>query len=116
MTLLLGEVAALLGAAAIWLAAAVALALLGAVVVAAPARRHPRPIAMRVAVIAGLVAAGLAGRFSAPDPLEFNLMRRPLPVSWLLGGAIAGAATVIFRRGDRGEAPAASPVADAGPR
>jgi hypothetical protein len=90
MTLLLGEVVALLVAAALWLLAAVAMAVAAASLVAAVARRRPTPREMRFAVIGGLVVAGLAGRFHASDPLEVVLLRRPLPVLWLLMGAVGG--------------------------
>ena len=118
MNLLFGEVVALLAAAALWLLAAVALGLIGSMLVAATGRRRPTPREMRFAVIGALVVAGAAGRLNLPDPLEVDLLRRPLPVSWLLGGAIVGATLglIASRLGGRGATPTVSPAPDAGPR
>jgi len=118
MNLLFGEVVALLAAAALWLVAAAALGIVGATLVAAILRRRPHPRELRFAVLGALVVAGVAGRLNLSDPLELDLLRRPLPVSWLLGGAVAGAAlavTVRTRR-DRVEAPTANPAPGAAPR
>ena len=118
MNLLFGEVVALLAAAALWLFAAVALGIIGSMLVTATRRRRPTPREMRFAVIGALLVAGVAGRLNLSDPLEVDLLRRPLPVSWLLGGAVAGAALGLILRmlGDREATPTASPAPGAGPR
>jgi len=118
MNLLFGEVVALLAAAALWLFAAVALGIIGSMLLAATRRRRPSPREMRFAVIGALLVAGAAGRLGLSDPLEVDLLRRPLPVSWLLGGAVAGAALALIlrMRGGHAAAPTASPAPGAGQR
>jgi hypothetical protein len=46
---------------------------------------------LRWAVLGGLVTSGLASRLGWADPLGIAVMRRPLPVVFVLAGAAVGA-------------------------
>lgn len=100
MTLLLGEVTTLLVSAILWLAAAIAFAAIPALALL-PGRRRSTGAMLRVAVLVGIAATGVASRLGLGDPLAFEVLGRPLLVSWLLAGACLGAGVVAWRRRHR---------------
>lgn len=111
MTLVLSEVAALLTAAAAWLAIVVALGLAAGLGATRLCRCPPAPT-LRAAVLGGLLVAGLLSRLGFDDPLSFEVWGRPLPPLWVLLGAGVAAGLALLRRSrisGRGEGSAASP-------
>jgi hypothetical protein len=45
-----------------------------------------------------LLFAGLSDRLELPQPLAFDIGRRPVPLVWVLAGAIAGAVAYWISR------------------
>jgi hypothetical protein len=97
MTLVLSEVIGLLAGAALWLGVAVALCAIPGLGIPRLLGERSNEAALRSAVIAGLLAAGLSARLGLSDPAGFEALRRPVPVLWILGGASLGAALTGLR-------------------
>lgn len=90
MTLLLREVVGLLTAALLWLAVVAALCAVPGIVVSRTHRSRSGAV-LRVALVSGLLAAGLSARLGLPDPAGFAVAGRPVPALWTIAGATAGA-------------------------
>ena len=97
MTLLLREVSALVAGAALWLAAVTIAAVVPAYGFALARRRRPSGRDLRAAVAAGLLLAAILSRLGLDDPLDIALWRRPLPLTWVLAGAVAGTLLAAWR-------------------
>ncbi len=113
MTLLLREVAALLAGAATWLAMAVAVAAVPALLASTGEQRGYRGRLLRLALVGGLLGAGIVSRLGGDDPLTLTVMRRPFPITWVLAGAIAATVWGLIRKvpsPDRGEESAVIPA------
>ena len=97
--MILRALARLIGEVALWtgLVALVATAVaLG--VRRATGERGLQFAGVAAAVVGALVLAGASDRLDLPQPLVVDIGRRPLPVAWVLAGAIAGAALLWLRR------------------
>ncbi|OFW62517.1 MAG: hypothetical protein A2135_00825 [Actinobacteria bacterium RBG_16_67_15] len=97
MTLLLREVAALVAGAALWLALATMIAALPAFAHALLRRRRPTGHELRAALVGGLLMAGAFARFGIDDPVGVVVWHRPLPLIWVLAGAVAGTLLAAMR-------------------
>lgn len=102
MTLLLREVTALVAGAALWLGLVALLAVVPPFAGGLMRRRRPTGHELRWAVAAGLVAAGVLTRLGIEDPFGILVVRRPLPLLWVLVGAAVGTALAAPRARRRG--------------
>lgn len=90
------ELLRLLVGVLVWLLAAGLVAAAGGAIVGLVRRERPTRFLVTVAVIGGLIAAGLAARLDLEGPLTFALAARPVdPLALTAGGA--GAVAVAGR-------------------
>lgn len=113
----------LIGEVALWTSLVTLIAAAVAAIVRWSMARRIEQLALFGATLVGaLVFAGVSDRFGLPGAAVLDIGRRPLPVVWVVAGAVFGALTIwllrkrrAVRRPDRAIS-AGSPASDAGPR
>ena len=106
------------GRAAVWLAVMAGLGIAVAVLAALATRRPLRTAWPRLVlggVLGAMAGASLAARFGLPEPLEFRVWCRPVPLAWSAGGAVVGVALAWAWDRFRPSRPAGSTAPDPAP-
>lgn len=105
-----------LGRSLVWLAVMAGFGAAAALMITAAARR-PLRTAWPTAALAGLagavVGASVSDRFGWPEPLVFRVWRREVPLAWVAGGALLGAAAGWALERFRRSRPPSTPVSAA---